>query len=123
MKDFNNSYIQDPIIEDVQDGGMDGKMFKFSSGYAVFVGNYTTQNSTTSKQGNITLSGIDDISIENLGFTSVLGGSVAKNGYNSNTAIFGSWFDQNAIHLNLFRGDSYGASGSKVSVIIFGLYR
>ena len=123
MKDFNNSFIQDPIIEDVYSGGMDGKMFKFSSGYAVFVGAYSTTQNSTSAQGSITLSGVDDIDIEVLGFTEVLGGSVAKNGYNTNTSVFGSSFEQKHIFLSLFRGDNYGMMGSNVSVIIFGLYR
>lgn len=123
MKDFNNSFIQDPIIENLNSGGLDGKMFKFSSGYAVFVGTYSTTQSNTSAQGSITLSGIDDISIEDLGFTEVLGGSIAKNGFNTNTSVFGSSFEQAHIYLRLFRGDNYGMNGSIVSVIIFGLYR
>ena len=123
MKDFNSSYIQDPIIEDLYSGGLTGKMFKFSSGYAVFVGTYRTTQSRTSAQGSIILSEIDDISIDGLGFTDVLGGSISKNGFNTNTSVFGSSFDQAHILLRLFRGDNYGMNGSIVSVIIFGLYR
>ena len=119
MKDFNNIYIQDPIIET----HADGKMFKFSSGYAVYVGKYTTQNSTFTKQWNISLSGDEHINIESLGFTSVLGRSVAKNGYEINNAVFGTFFGQRAVRTTLFRGDNAMYSGVELSVIVFGFWR
>lgn len=123
MKDFNNSYIQDPIIEDVSSSNSSGKMFKFSSGYAVYVGNYTTQSSSFTKQGNIALSGDEHISLTNLGFKTILGGSVAKNGFQINNAIFGSFFSQSDIRMTLFRGDNSMYSGVEISVIVFGLWK
>lgn len=123
MKDFNGSYLQDPIIEDVSSSNSSGKMFKFSSGYAVYVGNYTTQSSAANKQGNITISGDEHIYLTGLGFKTVLGGSVAKNGYEINNGIFGSFFAQNDIRMTLFRGDESMYSGVKLSVIVFGLWR
>lgn len=87
MKDFNGSYVQDPIIEDVSSSNSSGKIFKFSSGYAVYVGNYTTQSSQANKQGNITLSGDEHIYLTGLGFKTILGGSVAKNGFEINNGI------------------------------------
>lgn len=123
MKDFNNLYIQDPIIEDVSSSNSTGKMFKFSSGYAVYVGNYTTQSGTFTKQGNIALSGDEHIELDGLGFTYVMGGSVAKNGYEINNGIFGSFFSQRSIRTTLFRGDSAMYSGVDLSVIVFGLWK
>lgn len=123
MKDFNSSYIQDPFIEDVSSSNASGKMFKFSSGYAVFVGNYTTQSDAFTMQGNISISGDEHIYLTGLGFTTVLGGSVAKNGYEINNAIFGSLFAQNDIRMTLFRGDRAMYSGVKISVIVFGLWK
>ena len=123
MKDFNGSYVQDPVIEDVSSSNAIGKMFKFSSGFAVFVGNYTTQSGTFTRQGNISISGDEHIYLNGLGFTTVLGGSVAKNGYEINNAIFGSFFAQNDIRMTLFRGDQTMYPGVKISVIVFGLWR
>lgn len=123
MKDFNNLYIQDPVIEDVSSSNSTGKIFKFSSGYAVYVGNYTTQSSTFTKQGNISLSGDEHISLNNLGFTTVFGGSVAKNGYEINNGIFGSFFSNQDIRTTLFRGDQAMYSGVNLSVIVFGFWR
>lgn len=123
MKDFNNSYIQDPIIEDVSSSNSSGKMFKFSSGYAVYVGTYITRNDTYTKQGNIALSGDENISIEDLGFTAVLGGSIAKDGFEVNNGIFGTFFGQRGIRLTLFRGDNAMYSNVKVSVIVFGFWK
>lgn len=123
MKDFNGSYVQDPIIEDVSSSNSNGKMFKFSSGYAVYVGNYTTQSGSFTKQGNIALSGDEHISLTNLGFKTVLGGSVAKNGFSINNAIFGSFFSQSDIRMTLFRGDDAMYSGVEISVIVFGLWK
>ena len=123
MKDFNSSYIQDPVIEDASSSNASGKMFKFSSGYAVFVGNYTTQSDTFTRQGNISLSGDEHIYLTGLGFTSILGGSVAKNGFDINNAIFGSIFTQRDIRITLFRGDQAMYSSVKISVIVFGLWK
>jgi hypothetical protein len=125
MKDFYGDYVQDPIIENVHnsDNDLSGKMFKFSSGYAVFVGIYTTKNSTSTKQGNITISGDENIHLSGLGFTSVLGGSINKNGYETNNAIFGSFFGQEGIRTTLFRGDSAMYSGVKLSIVIFGFWK
>lgn len=125
MKDFYGDYVQDPIIEDVHnnDNDLSGKMFKFSSGYAVFVGIYTTKNSTFTKQGNISLGAVETISIRELGFTTVLGGSVAKNGYNANNGVFGSGFDQNNVLINMFRGDDFMNTNANVSIIVFGLWK
>jgi hypothetical protein len=123
LKDFNGSYLQDPIIEDVSNSDLSGKMFKFSSGYAVFAGSYITRNGTYTNQGNIALSGDENISIVGLGFTTVLGGSIAKDGFEVNNGIFGTFFGQNGIRLTLFRGDNNMYSNVKVSVIVFGLWR
>lgn len=119
MKDFNSLYIQDPIIET----HTNGTMFKFSSGYAVYVGKYKTKDGTYTKQGNISLGRVETISIRELGFTTVLGGSVAKNGYNANNGIFGSGFDQNNVLINMFRGDDFMNTNADVSVIVFGLWK
>ena len=123
MKDFNNSYIQDPIIENVSNSDTSGKMFKFSSGYAVFVGGYTTQKGTFTRQGNISISDREDISLRDLGFTAILGGSVSKNGFEVNNAIFGTFFGQNAISLSLFRGDQAMYANVKLSIIVFGFWK